>query len=75
MRVRWSDLLIADLVALVVEALLHLLKKAGAVDKLHLAAPFLWFAVGDQPDVGENAGVVEELIGQRDDGIQPVVSR
>ena len=33
------DLLLADLVALVVEALLHLLEEAGAVDELHLAAP------------------------------------
>ncbi len=30
-------------------------------------------AVGEHPDVGGDAGVVEQLLGQRDDGLQPVV--
>ena len=30
-------------------------------------------AVGEHPDVGGDAGVVEELVGQGDDGLQPVV--
>ena len=29
--------------------------------------------VSQQPDVGENAGVVEKLVGQHDDGVEPVV--
>ena len=29
--------------------------------------------VPQQPDVGEDAGVVEELVGQHDDGVEPVV--
>ncbi len=30
-------------------------------------------AVGEDPEVGGDAGVVEELVGQRDDGLEPVV--
>ena len=60
-------------VALVVEALLHLLEEACAVDQLHLAAPLLRLAVGDEPDIGEDAGVVEQLIRQSDDRVEPVV--
>ena len=51
------DLLLGDLVALVVEALLHLLEEARAVDELHLAAPLRWLAVRHEPDIGEDAGV------------------
>ena len=46
---------------------------AGAVDQLDLALAVGGFLVGDQPDVGVDAGVVEELIGQGDDGVEPVV--
>ena len=50
-----------------------LTKKLARVDELDLAlAPGL-LAVGEHPDVGGDAGVVEELVGQRDDGFQPVV--
>ena len=68
-----GDVGFAQLVALVVEALLHLLEEARAVDQLHLASPLLRLAVGDEPDVGEDAGVVEKLVRQGDDGVEPVV--
>ena len=64
---------VADLVALVAEALPHLDVELARVDELHLAAARLFLAVGQHPDVGGDAGVVEELVGQRDDGLQPVV--
>ena len=32
-----------------------------------------FLSVGEDPDVGGDAGVVEELLGQGDDGLQPVV--
>src|SRR5690606_20544208 len=54
-----ADLVLGNLIALVVEALLHALEKAGAVDQLHLAAPLGSLAVGDEPDIGEDAGIVE----------------
>ena len=68
-----ADLLLGDLVALVVEALLHLLEEARAVDELHLAASLRRLAVRHEPDIGEDAGVVEKLVGQRHDGVEPVV--
>ena len=70
---RWQICFFGDFVALVVEALLHLPEEAACVDELHLAATLRRFAVRHEPDVGEDAGVVEELIGQRHDGVQPVV--
>src|SRR3546814_16033181 len=51
-----ADLLLGDLISLVVEALLHALEKARAVDQLHLAAPFGRLPVGTEPQIGEDAG-------------------
>src|SRR5690606_10202005 len=59
------DVLGRQLVALVAERLLHLLKEARGVDELHLAAPLLGLLVGEHPDVSRDAGVEEELVGQR----------
>ena len=68
-----ADLFFRDLVALVVEALLHLLEEAGAIDELYFAAPFRRLAVRHEPHVGKNPGVVEKLIRQRHDGVEPVI--
>ena len=68
-----GDLVGRDLLALLAQALAHLHEQLAGVDELHLAAPFGALAVGDDPEVGRDAGVVEELIGQRDDGFEPVV--
>ena len=59
--------------ALVAEALLHLHPERAGVDELNLAFARLLFPVGEHPEVGGDAGVVEELLGQGDDGLQPVV--
>ena len=48
-------------------------KNAARVDELDLALALGFLAVGEHPDVGGDAGVVEELVGQGDDGLQPVV--
>jgi hypothetical protein len=64
---------IADLVALVAQGLAHLLVEVHGVDELDLALALRRLAVGDDPHVGEDAGVEEELVGQGDDGLQPVV--
>ncbi len=45
----------------------------GGVDELHLAAPVGGLAVGEHPDVGGDAGVVEHVERQGDDRLQPVV--
>src|SRR5699024_2644664 len=68
-----ANLIFSNFVALVIETFLHTPAKVRAINQLHLAAPLRSLAVGNQPDIGEDAGVVEELIGQRDDGIEPVV--
>ncbi|OQA27234.1 MAG: hypothetical protein BWY59_01131 [Verrucomicrobia bacterium ADurb.Bin345] len=64
---------VADLVALVAQALPHLLEERGGVDQLDLALAGLLFAVGQDPDVGADAGVVEQLVRHGDDSLQPVV--
>ena len=45
----------------------------GRVDQLHLAAPVARLAVGQHPDIGGDAGVVEHAQRQGDDGFQPVI--
>ena len=49
------------------------LNHCGGVDELHLAPAVLGLAVGEHPDVGGDAGVVEHVQRQGDDGLQPVV--
>ncbi len=64
---------VADAAAFVAEALFHLHPELAGIDELHLALAGLFLPVGEHPEVGGDAGVVEELLGQRDDGFQPVV--
>ena len=68
-----GDVVVGEFLALLAEALAHLLPQLAGVDELDLAAAFGALAVGDDPEVGGDAGVVEELVGQRDDGFEPVV--
>ena len=49
------------------------LEPGGGVDELDLAAAVLRLAVGQHPDVGGDAGVVEHVQRQGDDRLQPVV--
>ena len=44
----------------------------GGVDELHFAAPRLGLAIGKHPDVGGDAGVVEQVERQCDNGLQPI---
>ena len=64
---------VADLVALVAERLLHRNPEVPGVDELDLPPARLLLAVREDPDVGRDAGVVEELVGQGDHGLEPVV--
>lgn len=64
---------VAELLALIAEAFLHLPREVGAVDELDLAPAVLALPAGDDPDVGGDAGIVKELIGQADDGLQHVI--
>ena len=63
----------AEFLALAAEALAHLLPEAAGVDELHLALARGGLAVADDPDVGADAGVVEHVGRQADDGLDQVV--
>jgi len=62
-----------DLFALASEGFLHGLEQRASVDELHLAFARGFLAVVEDPDVGGDAGVKEEGIGQLHDALQPVV--
>jgi hypothetical protein len=62
-----------QLAVLLAEVLAQRLEPLGGVDELHLAPAVLRLAVGQHPDVGGDAGVVEHVERQGDDGLQPVV--
>lgn len=63
-----------DVVALVAQGLAPLFVQAAGVDELHLArAASAGLLVGEQPDIGGNAGIVKDVVGQGDDGFQQVV--
>src|SRR5262249_198187 len=64
---------LADLAALVAEAAAHGDVEGASVEKLNLALAAFLLAVGNNPDVGANASVVEHLLRQGDDGLKPVV--
>ena len=59
--------------AFVSEIAFHRIEEPGAVYQLYLAPPSLQLAVRQDPDIGGDAGVEEEFVGQRDDALQPVV--
>ena len=62
-----------DLAALGAEALAQQGPERGGVDELHPAAPRGPLPVREHPDVGGDAGVVEELLGQGDERLEQVV--
>ena len=55
---------VTDLLPLGTEALAHLLVEMHAVDQLHLPLARRPLLVGENPDVGGNAGVIEHIGGQ-----------
>ena len=72
------DLIRGNVTPLVAEAALVVLTAARSphvarVQELDLALTTLLLAIGDDPDVGADAGIVEHLLGQGDDGLKPVV--
>ena len=64
---------VGDAVALVAECLGLLVELLARVDQHHPPTVTLRLLVAQQPDVGVDAGVVEELVGQHHDGVEPVV--
>jgi hypothetical protein len=67
------DVVGRELAVLLAEVLAQRLEPLAGVDELHLALAVRGLAVGQHPDVGGDAGVVEEVERQGDDGFEPVV--
>src|SRR5262249_49947840 len=67
--IRW----ITDATAFVAEAFFHLHPELAGVDELPLAFARFFLSVGEHPQVGENPGVIEELLGQSHDRLKPIV--
>jgi len=53
--------------------LFRVLIEMRSVDQLHFALARRRFAVGDDPDVGSDAGIVEKLLRERDQGFEQIV--
>ena len=64
---------IGHAVAFVAEGFRLFLELLPGINEHHSAAVAGGLLVSKQPDVGEDAGVVEKLVGQHDDGVEPVV--
>ena len=68
-----ADVFLGELAVLLAEVAPQRHVPFGGVDELDLAPALFIFAVGEHPDVGGDAGVVEHVLRQGDDGLQPVV--
>src|SRR6266487_5316657 len=62
-----------DFAAFVAQALAHLHPEICGIDELHFTSSLLLFAVGEYPDIGGDACVVEKLLGQGYDDLKPIV--
>ncbi|MCY1305563.1 hypothetical protein D9M70_553750 [compost metagenome] len=67
-----ADVFLGELAVLLAQVLAQLLVKVGGVYQLHFAAPLLILLVGQQPDIGSDASVVEQVVGQLDNGFEVV---
>ena len=67
-----TDMGVGDENPLVSEIPFHLIEEFNGVDQLYLALSCIRFSVRQDPDIGGDTGVEEQLIGQRDNTLQPV---
>ena len=67
------DVLRREFAVLLAEILAQRLEPLAGVDELQLALAVRGLFVGQHPDVGGDAGVVEKVERQCDDGLEPVV--
>lgn len=65
------DVLARKLTVLLAEVLAQRLEPLGRVDELHLPLAVRWLLVRKHPNVGRDAGVVEEVKREGDDGLEP----
>ena len=68
-----GDGVLVQKLALAAERFAHWRMHGGGVNQLHFAFAIPGFVVGQHPHVGADAGVVEQVVRQRDDGLKPVV--
>src|SRR6202011_5111758 len=64
---------VGDAIAFVAERFRLLVELLARINQHHAAAMAGGLVVTQKPDVSEDARVVEELVRQHDDGIEPVV--
>jgi hypothetical protein len=67
------DVVRGEFAVLFTEVFAQRLEPLGGIDELDLALAVLRLAVGEHPDVGGDAGVVEEIERQGDNGFEPVI--
>ena len=65
-----GNVIVAQLLAFASQALAHLLPHVTGVDQLNFTLAMLGLAIGNDPDVGTDTGVVEHVGRQPDDGFQ-----
>ena len=58
---------------LLAEVFAQLAKELAGFDELHFAAALSGLVIREHPDVGGDAGVIEQVVGQLDDGLKHVV--
>ena len=68
-----ADLFGAQFDAFGTKAFAHFSKDAICVDELHLAFATVFLVVGDDPDVGRDACVEEEVVGHGDDSLDEIM--
>lgn len=68
-----GDLVRRDVLALRADGAAHPLPLVLSVQQQHLAPALCRLAVAEDPQVSADAGVVENVVGQRDHGLEPVV--
>ncbi|MNR38750.1 hypothetical protein D3C85_1568810 [compost metagenome] len=64
------NMLGGEFAVLVAKVFAQLAEQQVGVDQLHAAAPAGGFGIGQQPDIGGDAGVVEQVVRQLDDGVE-----
>ncbi len=68
-----ADLILGNVLPLAAQRLAHFGVVLAAVDQLHLALSRSGLVVAEYPHIGGDAGVVEHVGGQRDDGFDQIV--
>jgi hypothetical protein len=63
----------AQLLTLATETPAHLLPEGAGIDELDFALARSRLSVANDPDIGTDAGVVEHVGGQPDDGLDQIV--